>query len=79
MAIIYRFSWLHKNNKATINPNNEKDNKCLQYAVTVALIHEEIRKKILKITNIKYFINKYKWQGINFPSEKRWLEKDWDK
>ena len=23
-----------------------------------------------KITNIKAFINKYKWEGINFPSEK---------
>ena len=28
--------------KATINPTNKKDNKCFQYAITVALNHEEI-------------------------------------
>ena len=29
---------------ATINPINKKDNKCFQYAVTVALNHEEMKK-----------------------------------
>ena len=33
--------WI-KNKKATINPINKKDNKCFQYAVTVALNLEEI-------------------------------------
>ena len=28
------------------------------------------QKKKKKRTNIKAFINKYKWEGINFPSEK---------
>ena len=36
--------WI-KNKKATINPTNKKYNKCFQYAVTVALNHEEIGKK----------------------------------
>ena len=36
---------LIKNKKAAINPINEKDNKCLQYAVTAVLNHEEIGKK----------------------------------
>ena len=35
--------WM-KNKKATINPIN----KCLQYAVTVTLTHEEIGKKSLR-------------------------------
>ena len=35
--------WI-KNKNATINPSNKKDNKCFQYAVTVALNHEEIGK-----------------------------------
>ena len=35
--------WI-KDKKATINPVNEKDDKCFQYAVTVALNHEEIKK-----------------------------------
>ena len=61
--------WI-KNKKATINPINEKDNKCFQYAVTVALNHEEIGKHAEIITEIKSFINKYNWEGISFPSEK---------
>ena len=36
--------WI-KNKKAIINPINKNDNKCFQYAVTVALNHEEIGKK----------------------------------
>ena len=31
-----------KDKRATINPTNKKDNKCFQYAITVALNHEEI-------------------------------------
>ena len=32
-------NWM-KNKKPTINPINEKDNKCFQYAVTVTLHYE---------------------------------------
>ena len=42
--------WL-KNKKATINPKY-KDDKCFQYALTVALNYEQIKKKPSK--NIKY-------------------------
>ena len=35
-------NWL-KNKKATINPKNN-DSKCFQYAVTVALNHEQVKK-----------------------------------
>ena len=68
-------SYLHfpdwiKNKKAIINPITIKDNKCLQYAVTVTLNHEEIKKDSQRITKIKPFINKYNYDGINFPSEK---------
>ena len=34
--------WL-KNKKATINPQNKKDDRCFQYAVVVALNHEQIK------------------------------------
>ena len=57
-----------KNKIATINPINKKDNKCFQYAVTVTLNHKEITKYLKE--SQKLFINKYKWEGINFPSEK---------
>ena len=35
--------WI-KNKKLTINPINKKDNKCFQYAVSLALNHEEINR-----------------------------------
>ena len=59
-----------KNRKPTISPINKKDTKCFQYAVTVALNHEEIKKGLQRITKIKAFINEYIWEGINFLSEK---------
>ena len=67
-------NWI-KNKKTTTNPINKKDNKSFQYAVTVALNHEEIEKDSQRIANVKPFINKYNLEGINFPSEKD----DWKK
>ena len=58
-----------KDKQAAINPINKKDNKCFQYAVTVALNHEETEKHFERITKIKPFINKYNWERINFPIE----------
>ena len=49
--------------KKKLNPINKKD-KCFQYAVAVALNHDEIGKHAERITKIKPFINKYKWEGI---------------
>ena len=66
-------NWI-RSKKTTINPINKRD-KYFQYAVTVALNYEEIGKHSERITNIKPFINKYKWEGKNFPSEKD----DWKK
>ena len=66
--------WI-KNKKATIHPIVKKYNKCFQYAVTVALNYEELKKDPQRITKIKPFKNKYNWKGINFPSEKD----DWKK
>ena len=65
---------LIKNKKATINPINKKD-KCFQYAVTVALNHEEIKKDLQRVTKIKPFINKFNWEGTNFTSEKDYWKK----
>ena len=59
-------NWI-KSKKVTINPISKKDNKCFQYVVTVALNYEEIGKHAKRITKIKPFINKYKWEGISFP------------
>ena len=59
--------WIKKK-KATINPKN-KDDKCFQYAVIVALNYEEIELHSERVSNIKWFINKYNWKGINNPSK----------
>ena len=63
----------------TRNHINKKDNKCFQYTVTVALDHEEIGKYPEKITKIKPFIDKYKWKGTNYPSEKDDWKKNWER
>ena len=36
----------------------------------MALNHEEIKKDPQRIIKNKPFINKYNWEGINFPSAK---------
>ena len=66
--------WI-KNKKATINPKNKKDNKCFQYALTVALNHEKIKDHPERMSKIKPFIDQYNWNEIDFPS----TGKDWKK
>ena len=57
------------NKGATINPKNEKDDKCFQYALTLALNYNRIKKKDLEK------ILKIKWKDIYFLSH----QKDWKK
>ena len=65
--------WL-KDKKSTINPKNN-DDKCFQYAVTLALNLDKIKKDPQRISNIKPFIEKYNWKDIDFPS----TSEDWKK
>ena len=65
--------WL-KNKKTTINPKNNDDN-CFQYALTVALNYQNIKKDPQRISQIKPFINPDDRKGIDFPSHL----KDWKK
>ena len=44
--------WL-ADKKATINPKNTKDNKCFQYAITIALNHREIGRNPQRISKMK--------------------------
>ena len=62
--------WI-KNKKATIILINEKENKCFQYALTVALNHEEVKKDLQRITKIKFSINKYNWKGRYWKKYKK--------
>ena len=66
--------WLEEK-QATINPQN-KDNKCFQYALTIALNYEKINNNRHRISKkLKTFINQYNWEEIDFPS----TGKDWNK
>ena len=65
--------WI-KDKKSTINPKNN-DYKCFQYAVTVALNRDKINRNPQRVSKIKPFIDKYNWNGIDFPS----ASKDWKK
>ena len=49
--------WL-ENKKSTINPKNN-DDKCFQYAVTLALNLDKIKKDPQRVSKIKPFIEKY--------------------
>ena len=54
--------WL-KDKKATRNPKNN-DDKCSQYALTVALNYQNIESNPQRISKIKPFIDKYNWKEI---------------
>ena len=56
--------WIRNKNE-TINRFNKNDSKCVQYATTVLLNHEETGKYPERITKIKPFIDKYNQEGIN--------------
>ena len=69
--------WIKKK-KEKINQKN-KDYKCFQYAVTVALDYEEIKWNSERVPNIKSFTNKCKQRiGINYKKKDDWktLEKN---
>ena len=68
--LYYKCHKIIANPGGSINPISKKDDKYFQYIVTILLNHEEIGKHAEKITKIELFINKYKLEGINFPSEK---------
>ena len=61
------------NKRTTVNQKNKA--KCFQYSIVVALNHQNIENHPERISNIKPFIDKYNWKGIDFPAG----IKDWKK
>ena len=57
-----------KSKGATLNPENKKDNKFFQYAPTLAWSHQNVEKDPQRMSKVKPFINKYNWDGMEFPS-----------
>ena len=62
------------NKRATTNPKN-KDDKCFQYSITVALNHQKIESHPERISNIRPHIEWYNWEGIEFAAG----IKDWER
>ena len=52
--------WL-TNKKATINRKNN-DGKCVLYAITAALNHEQIKNHPERVSKINSFIDQYNWK-----------------
>ena len=65
--------WL-KDKKCIVN-QKKNDNKCFQYATTLALNFNKIDRNPQRISKNKPFIDNYNWNDINFPTAK----KDWNK
>ena len=65
--------WL-KDKKSTINPKNN-DDKCFQYAVTLAQNLDNIDNHPERISKIKPFIDQYNCKEKDFPAR----SKDWRK
>ena len=59
-----------ENKKVTLNPENNDDN-CFQYALSVALNHQNIGKKPQRISKIKPFMDQFNWNEIDFPSHSK--------
>ena len=64
--------WI-KNKKSTMNLKNN-DNKCFQYALTLALNLKKINKNPQRVSKIKPFIDQYNWSDIDFPSTSKDLK-----
>ena len=57
------------------NPKNKEGDNCFQYALTIALNHQNIENNAKRILKIKPLIGRYDWERIDFPSHL----KDWKK
>ena len=58
--------WL-KNKGAAMDCQNN-DDKCFQYAITIALNYDEIGNNHQRVNKVKSFIGQYIWKDINFPT-----------
>ena len=62
--------WLRGKKEAIINGDND-----FQNALDDALNYQTIEKDPQRISKLKPYINKYNWEGINFPAG----SKEWQK
>ena len=61
--------------KSNIKIHKKNDYNCFQYALTVALNHQNITNNPQEISKIKSLIDQYNWKEIDILSH----SKDWEK
>ena len=70
LSELYSLGWLRSKKEAIINGDNN-----FQNALDDALNYQNIEKDPQRISKLKPYINKYNWEGIEFPAG----PKDWKK
>ena len=70
MSELYSLGWLRSKKGAIINGDNN-----FQNALDDALNYQSIEKHPQRISKLMPYINKYNWEGIEFPAG----PKDWKK
>ena len=66
--------WLKSKNKTIISGDNDFEN-----ALDDALNYQNIKTNPERISKLKPYINKYNWEGIEFPAGPKEWEKIWTK
>ena len=70
LSELYSLGWLKSKKEAIINGDNN-----FQNALDDALNYQNIERDPQRISKLKPYINKYNWEGIEFPAG----PKDWKK
>ena len=72
LSELISLGWL-QGKKETIINNNKNNNNNFQNTLDDALNYQTIEKNPQRISKLKPYINKYNWEGINFPAgSKEW-------
>ena len=77
MSKLNSLGWLWGKKELIINSNNNNNNNnnVSENALDDALNYKAIEKHPQRISKLKPYINKYNWEGINFPAG----SKEWQK
>ena len=70
LSDLYSLGWLRSKKEAIIDGGND-----FQNALDDALNYQNIVRDLRRISNVKPYISKYNWEGIEFPAG----PKDWQK
>ena len=63
MSELYFLGWLKSKKESIINGDND-----FQNALNDALKYQNIETYPERISKLKHYINKYNWEGVEFPA-----------